>query len=182
MSIKILKTIFLSCVLAFSTLANAGLITNFTGEYDVNNWTQNLNSGSIDLSLAASEISLISGNSSFADFTDFTIVAVENGLVKFDWSYTTEDWGQQYDPFGVLFNGGYTQLTGVASSGTHSWDVSTGDVFGFRARTTDGIFGSSTTTISNFSSTMTSVPEPSTLAIFALSMMGLAARRFKKKA
>jgi hypothetical protein len=180
MNIKILQTTLVSCVLAFSSLANAGLITNFTDEYDVNNWTQNLNSGSIGLSLAPTEFTLISGNNSFADFSDFTIAAVDNGVVKFDWSYTTEDWGQQFDPFGVIFNGEYTQLSNSASSGTYSWNVNAGDVFGFRSRTTDGIYGSSVTTISNFSAPAV-VPEPSTFAIFALGIMGLASRRIKKK-
>jgi hypothetical protein len=189
------KTFLFVCLTSlFVSSANAGIINNFTEGYDVSNWEQSLDGGAVDLSgapLSIIEISNNSGNWLSAD-TDFTIAALSDGLVGFDWSYHTVDEGPKYDSFGWLLNGDFTVLTDDGGSdtqlGTASFFVTSGDVFGFRAHSKDSMFGAATTTISNFSvaSTSTSnsanaVPEPSAMLLFSTGIAGLVGIRRKKK-
>lgn len=152
-----MKKIMCLFVCLFLGSANAAIINDFTGGYDASNWDQSLDGGSIDLSGAPFSIIAISSNSGGGSSnTEFTIAALEDGLVTFDWLYNTADSdGSSFDPFGWLLNGVFTQVTtnGVfaTQSGTESFSVLSGDIFGFRAYSTDSVFGSATTTISNFS-------------------------------
>jgi gliding motility-associated-like protein len=86
-------------------------------------------------------------------FTDFEVNIVEGMTVTFDWHYTTPD-GPQYDTFGYLLNGAYTELTTITGGndqmGTASVLVAPGDVFGFRSYSIDNIAGACTTTVNNF--------------------------------
>jgi gliding motility-associated-like protein len=86
-------------------------------------------------------------------FTDFEVNIVEGMTVTFDWHYTTPD-GPQYDTFGYLLNGAYTELTSIVGGnnqmGTASVLVAPGDVFGFRSYSLDNIAGACTTTVNNF--------------------------------
>ncbi len=185
MNVTFIKSAFAGLVLSVSGFSNAGLITDFTDGYEVSNWTYTLRGGAIDVSRGPSTITMISSNngSGFDSNTDFTIEALSSGLVSFSWSYTTVD-APFYDPFGWLLNGKFTKLSinigGSQQAGTTSFLVNSGDIFGFRANTYDSRDGSAATTISTFSAP-TSVPEPSTLVIFALGLIGLASRRFKKQ-
>lgn len=177
----------------FISTANAGIITDFTAGYDVANWTQVLDGGIIDLSGAPTQIIEISSNVDMGPVpadTDFTIAALGDGNVTFDWLYTTADEDAFFDPFGYLLNGIFTQLTTdflptppeTPQSGTTSFAVTMGDIFGFRAASTDTQFGSASTTISNFSAPMSeSVPEPSNLFLLGLGMIFLGLRRFQKR-
>jgi hypothetical protein len=82
--------------------------------------------------------------------------------VSFDWAFSTDDWLPGFDPFGYLLNGAFTQLTiddsSLTQSGSVSFSVLAGDVFGFRQNSSDSIFGRASTTISNF--TAPAVPGP----------------------
>lgn len=179
-----MKKIITLCALLFASVTNASIINDFTGDYAVANWDQSLDGGSIDLSgapLTIAEISSDAGNNSAS--TDFTIAATGSGLVSFDWSFTTADDNAGWDPFGWLLNGTFTQVTNnslSSQSGSVSFLVNTGDIFGFSAKSLDGIFGSSTTVISNFSAP--SIPEPSSLAIIALALVSLSISKRKKSA
>ena len=167
---------------------NAGVVTDFTDEYDVANWTQSLNGGSINLSAAPFSIMEISSNTGngFA-MTDFTIAAVQDGLVAFTWLYSTEEGESDFDPFGWLLNGSFIKLTnGALNAQTDraEFSVTKGDTFGFRTISIDSKFGSSTTIISDFSvssadptsnsdPTSNPIPEPTSLALFGLGFAGL---------
>ncbi len=165
--------------------ANAALVSDFTGGYDVSNWTTSLDGGVVDTTGApASVLSISSNDGSGPDFTDFTIAALGTGIVSFDWSYSTVDWCLSCDTFGYLLNGIYTQLSFAnPSSGTASFGVTTGDIFGFRSYASDSIYGSSTTLISNFSApgASSSVSAPGSFAIFGLGIAGIGCLRRKKK-
>lgn len=172
------KYLFLSLFFCFGT-ANA----NFTGGYGVSNWSQSLNGGTIDTSGAPSIIEII-GNDLIWDTpqdpanTDFTITALAEGMVSFDWEYSTED-DPEFDTFGWLLGDVYTQLSddslGQQQSGSTMFNVLAGDIFGFRVHSVDSVFGAATATISNFSapaSAPSPVPVPAAAWLFGSALLG----------
>jgi hypothetical protein len=136
-------------------LAASPAQAQFAEYYAPANWTTSVQGdGFIDTSGSPGSISLYGAN----DFlfsnqsTDFTIAAPLAGTVSFDWSFSTSD-GPFWDPFGYLLNGGFIQLSddsSQAQSGSTSFSVLTGDVFGFRQNSRDSCCGRALTTISNF--------------------------------
>ncbi len=95
--------------------------------------------------------------------TDFTVAVTADETVSFDWDYSTDD-GAAFDGFGYLLNGVFTELTDQAGANNQTGNTSvtlvTGDVFGFRSASVDGLFGASTTVISNFMPGFTGQFEP----------------------
>jgi len=175
----------------FTFLATPAL-ADFVGPYQVGNWTQTLDGGSIDLSGAPSSITMTSSNiGNGISNQDFTISAPSTGLVSFDWAFSTTDWSAFYDPFGYLLNGVFHQLTndnGGNQSGSASFAVASGDMFGFRAHSVDSIYGSGATLISNFSgpeyanTNPVPTPEPSSIILLGSGVVGLIGYRMKKRA
>lgn len=100
-------------------------------------------------------ISISSDNASGTEgFTDLTADVTTAEVVSFDWDYTTMD-GPQWDSFGYLLNGVFTELTNPAGANSQSGNsgpinLNPGDNFGFRSYSFDGNFGPCTTTVSNF--------------------------------
>jgi hypothetical protein len=190
-----LITLF-AIVLCFAAITPAS--ADFIGAYDVSNWASiTEQGGTIDTTGAPSSITLTSGND-YGDVADppgpisnqdFTIAATATGDVSFDWFYTTYDYydtvdfASVYDPFGYLLNGVFHQLSPNdlpylgTSSGSVSFAVIAGDVFGFRANSDDSAFGPAVTTVSNFNGP-TAVPLPATLWLMSL---GLAAMGFRRR-
>src|SRR5262245_18522750 len=167
---------------------------DFVGPYAVINWTTTLTGsppgggGTVDTSGAPASIEIVGGDLGCDPQPcnlDFTIAAVASGLVSFDWNYETTDTdGPAFDLFGFLLNGAFTQLSddsgGISQSGSETFPVSLGDVFGFRLDCTDCAFGPAFATISNFSGPLAAVvPEPSTLLLLGGSLLAwpLLARR-----
>lgn len=149
----------------------AQALTQFAGDYAPANWTQSIQGdGFINTGGAPASISLSGAeNVSFTDQnTDFTIAAPTAGTVSFDWAFFTDDYPGA-DPFGYLLNGAFTQLTindaSLTQSGSVSFSVLAGDVFGFRHKSLSSNFGRASTTISNFNGPLAasgpaSVPGP----------------------
>ncbi|MBN8517214.1 MAG: PEP-CTERM sorting domain-containing protein [Candidatus Accumulibacter sp.] len=135
----------------------------------------------------------------FSSLTSFTIIAGGAGLVHFDWSYETLDVGDPlstppvpsafFDTAGYLLNGSTVQVTdlsGAASqSGSFDFSVAAGDVFGFYVETIDNLGGAAMITISNFRAPLPpppppGLPEPYSIALLALGLVGVAASRKRR--
>ena len=147
----------------------AQALTQFAGYYAPANWTQSIQGdGSINTGGAPASISLSGANDlTFTNQnTDFTIAAPTAGTVSFDWAFSTDDDFPAADPFGYLLNGAFTQLTindsSLTQSGSVSFSVLAGDVFGFRQNSNDSNFGRASTTISNFNRPL---PAPGTASV-----------------
>ena len=164
-------------LLGFSMTASA----DFSGYYAPAQWLvghapDNLTDfGSVNTTGAPGSITLIGSdsNSELPSRVDFSIMAPAAGTFSFNWAYTSTDIDGA-DPAGYLKNGQF-QLTvdggGNSQSGQLSLLVAAGDVIGFHVKTVDNGFGSASLTISNFSAP---VPEPASVAMMALGLLGLA--------
>ena len=188
-----LVLIFL-CV--FCCTADAGVL-NFTGPFDVANWTQavtNGGDGSFDLTNAPLNVTLFgSDNGLFIGFppsdTSFSITPTTGWFIGFDWQYSTTD-GPLWDPAGYSVNGVFTQLTDDAGSQSQSGQVRNllivpGDVFAFEQRSVDSFFGRAQMTISSFSATVSSfsatVPEPASFIPVAVAFAAFGVRAFRRR-
>jgi hypothetical protein len=155
--------------------AEAFQINDFTGPYDVGNWTiSNPVGGTVNTAGAPASVIMIGPNAGSGGVLDFTIAAVAEGDWSFDWAYSSVD-SKFYDGGGYLLNGVYSELAqndSAVKSGSISLGVLNNDLIGFRVRSSDGIFGPGVLTVTNFSAP--AVPEPTTLALLALGAVGLA--------
>ena len=171
-----------------SAVSSHAAVVGFSGPYDVANWTLTSNpaggSGSVNTALAPASVTITGSNDS-GPFdaqvdTNYTVVAAGTGLVSFNWSYSSSDFGS-FDRFGYLFNGSFTQLAQNDSQGSGStqFNVVQGDTFGFRVRSIDNCCGAGVATISSFDAP---VPEPTSMAIFGVGALGMAygARRRRR--
>ena len=134
---------------------------DFKGQFNISDWTISENTGHITTNVTntiTDSITLVSGNSYIADYATISISTTIDTTINFDWNGTTQDTSRAYlyDQFGYILNGVRTLLSNNNSSltsGSMSLSLVIGDTFGFYANTLDGIFGSSTTTITNFTFT-----------------------------
>ena len=167
----------------------------FTGAYAADQWTTSVTNGgngSAAIALDGSTLTLTSSN--FEPFTDLiasdvlhSITLHGNVTVSFDWAYSSADEnGSTGDPFGYSLNGVFTQLSQDDSWDSQSGHVASlvlhsGDVLSFVARSTDSIWGASTTTVSGFTVTPT-VPEPESAALALVGLGVIAARMLRRQA
>jgi hypothetical protein len=186
MNFKFLKAAIVSIVLTVSSFANAGLITLSVSGTDVNDSSNYyLANITFDDSIAGE-----SGSNTILGITDFqmrTFGAFETtfgfeDIDRFSWYYLySNDLGsprvyeglsnRAYFAIGVSNDDGYSMTnTNYISQGLYLNNSQL-------VRYLNDPIGSRTAVLEP----STAVPEPSTLAIFALGLMGLASRRFKKQ-
>lgn len=180
MTLRLLKGFILS-----ATIACGNAYAAFDGDYDISNWTSTVGSGSIDTSNGPLNVTLIGGNnnSNTASTTSFRVAITTTGTLSFDWAYASNEANSFWDPFGYELDGAITQLTtngaaaGSNQSGSVSIAVTVGQIFGFRQTTRDNLFGSASTTISNFAApgtiTPSPVPIPPSFGLFGFALGGM---------
>ena len=187
-----MKRFLFAAALCCAGLAQAGVISGFTGSYAVGNWTSSPGSGSISTAGAPAAVVFTSGDDGSGDpaYTSFYIRFARDATVHFSWAYDTTDDEPFFDPFGYLLADdlaglatGFGQLTDDAGSqmqsGTYSVVVAAGQYFGFEAQS-DNTFGAATTTVNGLR--IDEVPEPGSLALLAVALAAAAATTRRRSA
>jgi len=163
--------------------SRAGFIYDFAAQNTFQVFNTNADGGVVT---QPTSFVLTGGNNGSLSFgtTDYTATATLGGTVNFNWSYSTcsptsppvcDD--PTFDFAGYLINGNFFSLADTnGQSGTGTFDILAGDVFGFRVGTVDN---SGEPGILSVSSVPSGVPEPATsmLLLFALGMMMIAMGR-----
>jgi hypothetical protein len=177
----------MSAGLASATLGLAAspaqALTQFAGDYAPANWTFNANGGdgSVDTTSAPSSITL-SGNDNNTGgiFTNYTINASASGNVSFNWVYNSID--SPIDEFGYLLNGNFNFLSNQdRQTGTTTFAVASGDLFGFSIDGSDGCCGNGNATISNFNGPTAPASVPGPLPILCVGAAFVYSRRLKRR-
>lgn len=164
--------------------------------------------GSVNTSAAPGSITLTDTNTAICNNAttcpvttlQYSNTATTGGHISFSWSYFTSGETPVNDNGDTLYRAGYFDnsvkhfLTADAcfpscndassiQVGFGSFDVVGGDLFGFFIDTFSNIGGNTTLAISNFNfetTQTTNVPEPGTLALLGLGLVGIAAMRKRK--
>lgn len=97
---------------------------------------------------------LTGGNDELAGTTDWQIRIPADGTLSFDWGYQSTDIGD-FDGGGYVINGQYTELSNNAQlvpffEQSRTIEVSANDLFAFRVRSFDGLFGPGILGVTNF--------------------------------
>lgn len=177
-----LKALLSIPILTLALSAQAGLVSQFTGNLDVSRWTITQQGGVVDTSLAPVAVSLTGANDDRGPSEQsMTISALEDGVVAFSWSYETQDSAPVWDAFGFVLNGAFIpvsdDLGDLTQAGSFSYSVRMDDVFGFSVMSFDSGGGAATALVSRLTFTPADdppapVPAPATLPLVLLALIG----------
>ena len=209
MRFKFFQAVLVSIAFAISSFANAGLITfndkalfdAYTGGGVVDDMeSAGSSTGSSthttatnDFSWTMSDYNCENGYGCSATFggTTGNSLMMQSAGDDFIWTYGNGNFvfSSGITSFGIQF-GSYYGNSEITLNGLSSGVQASGSFFGIAsddnatftnvAYTKSLVYGSFDDVSYSRSNIIASVPEPSTLAIFALGMIGLASRRFKK--
>nr|MBS0037246.1 T9SS type A sorting domain-containing protein [Saprospiraceae bacterium] len=134
-------------------------LNGFAEFFEPSNWTfdPKAGNGMVDESYAPDSIK-ITGSNSFTNDTISTLYCIDvtiNSDVSFDWDYQSLNTSPDWDPFGYMVNGVFTQLTDdngpLTQNGSEVIPLKAGDEFCYNVFTVDDILGEAVVVISNFS-------------------------------
>lgn len=135
---------------------------NFVGDYAEENWTIDLQGGSVEFDISGNTLTMVSADDTGNSFATQTTACIsktfeEQTNVYFTWSYTSNDVDSPfYDPFGYQVNGNFVQLTdndgANVQTGIEIVNLSPNSefTFCFNQQSTDQDAGNATTIISDF--------------------------------
>jgi hypothetical protein len=201
MNRSVLKAALAGLILSVSSFANAGIIT-FTDRVDYEAYINGaITDDFLDVTDGSGSTGVRSGYN--WDMSDFGCASGpgqcgDNSSQNFSyddnyiWTYNNGSFTFDSNIFAFGFDfGSANGNTSVTLNGLQSQQTSTGGFFGIASTDSQGFNVVNYTKPTNYglfdkltyatqAVNATQVPEPSTLAIFALGIMGLASRRFKK--
>lgn len=198
MKFKFLKTFALGFVLSMSSFANAGLINLNSGTGTVNGNSLDFAGLSITLSGGGRDVGAAFANSGGVYNSLDDSYPTANDIV-FSFDDLVDNVTFSFDPFGLSSSGRgdlwvevFNGLVSLGSQEVLDGNFHTESLSSFGPMTSFVINNGCSTAsgdtscswISEYNAVSfdtVSVPEPSTLAIFALGLMGFASRRFKKQ-
>jgi hypothetical protein len=195
---KMIKTAFVGFVLFASSLANAGLIDLTPSEsayttvngLDWLDWsaTDNMSNSSALSAYSGWRLATVAEAKSLMSLAFANVVYDSENIARLNGSYSSN-----FNAFASLFGitcttcgntGVYAQVSGIGLVGTRY--LNSNSIYAFNGYLSSKYNGNIAQHHAGIalvrSATLASVevPEPSTFAIFALGIMGLASRRFKK--
>jgi len=180
----VLAGLALAASIAFAPPAQAG----FIGYYALNNFTlTNTNADGSVLPDGDSTFIFTGGNngSALSGFTDLVIAANASGTVQFTYGYATLD-DAGFDRAGYLVGDTFTPFADSDGQfGNVSFEVISGQLFGFRIETDDNLFEPGILTVRDFSAPLADVgvPEPAMWPVLLLiAALAAALRTWRRRA